>query len=165
MTVLGNDSVASILESVNPDSGLFSPPSAFDSGSSLPTGSVLPILSGGSLVQSSNLPEVVEQVSVETLVLDSATLDPITGTEIQAELAVSEETIFPGGLSLTSGYIEVGDDGELAVEFLFDGDRDRNMRVGLFSLEGMESYSVGSRRFKREAARRITTNSVLGVEV
>ena len=161
MNELGNDSVASILGAVNPDSGLFSPPSAFDSGSSLPIGSVLPILSGGSLVQSSNLPEV----SVETrnfASLQSATLDPITGTDIQP---VSENTIFPGGLSLTSGYIEVGDDGELAVDFLFDGDRDRRMRVGLFSLEGMESYSVGSRAFKREAARRVTTNSVLGLEV
>ena len=164
MTV-GNDSVASILESVNPDSGLFSPPSALDP---VETGSIgsLPIgleqedaVVGGSLVP---LEETV--LNESTLLADSqdaivgqnGDIDPITG-------AASPTTL--GGRELIGGYIETDSSGEIDVEYLFDSGQFSEMRVGVFSLEGMDDYSSDWNAFKQEAARRIESDSVLGVEI
>ncbi|MBF2025303.1 MAG: S8 family serine peptidase [Oscillatoriales cyanobacterium C42_A2020_001] len=60
-----------------------------------------------------------------------------------------------------SGIFTVGETGEIAIDFLFDGGAYRG-ELALFSLEGMGQYKPGSEAFIEEATRRALTNSELG---
>ena len=70
-----------------------------------------------------------------------------------------------GGTELIGGYLETDSSGEINVEYLLDSGQFSEMRVGVFSLEGMDAYSSNWNAFKQEAARRIESDSVLGAEI
>ena len=59
------------------------------------------------------------------------------------------------------GVITSGQSGTLEVEFLYDGGYYKG-DVGIFSLDGMDSYTAGSAAFIAEAARRVASNSTQG---
>jgi hypothetical protein len=59
------------------------------------------------------------------------------------------------------GVISSGQSGTLEVEFLYDGGYYKS-DVGIFSLDGMDSYTAGSAAFIAEAARRVASNSTQG---
>lgn len=59
------------------------------------------------------------------------------------------------------GVITSGQSGAIEVEFLYDGGYYKG-DVGIFSLEGMDSYTAGSAAFIAEAARRVASNSPQG---
>jgi|GEM_PF-527121 len=59
------------------------------------------------------------------------------------------------------GIFKVDSNGEIAVDYLFDGGWFRG-ELGVFSLEGMEDYEPGSIAFIKEAATRASSNSPQG---
>ena len=59
------------------------------------------------------------------------------------------------------GVFEVGETGEIIIDFLFDGGLYEG-EVGIFSLEGMNSEDMGSEAFIEEAVSRSQSNSTLG---
>ncbi|WP_103670722.1 DUF4114 domain-containing protein [Pseudanabaena sp. BC1403] len=59
------------------------------------------------------------------------------------------------------GVITSGQSGTLEVEFLYDGGYYKG-DVGIFSLDGMDTYTAGSAAFIAEAARRVASNSTQG---
>ncbi|NES40383.1 DUF4114 domain-containing protein [Moorena sp. SIO2C4] len=60
-----------------------------------------------------------------------------------------------------SGVFTVGADGDIAVDFLFDGGKYKG-ELAIFSLEDMAEFEPGSEAFIREAARRALIGSELG---
>ena len=68
------------------------------------------------------------------------------------------------GNSFSTGTFVVGDSGEVTIDFLFDGSRDKG-ELAIFSLSGMETWEPGSKAFIKEAARRALSNSELGYVV
>ena len=95
-------------------------------------------------------------VGQEIDLIGAQTLDPIAAT--------TNNPIF-GGSKLIGGYLETDSSGEINVEYLLDSGQFTEMRVGVFSLEGMDAYSSNWNAFKQEAARRIESDSVLGAEI
>jgi hypothetical protein len=73
-------------------------------------------------------------------------------TELSDEL---NPTPFDGGV------FTVGDDGQVTIDFLFDGGAYEG-ELAIFSLDGMEDYEPGSEAFIREAASRALSDSELG---
>lgn len=63
--------------------------------------------------------------------------------------------------TFTSGTFTVGSDGQVGIDFLYDGGWYQG-QLAIFSLEGMEQYQPGSAEFIKEAARRALSNSELG---
>ena len=63
--------------------------------------------------------------------------------------------------TFTTGTFTVDTDGEIEVDYLFDGGWFRG-ELAVFSLEGMETYEPGSTEFIKEAARRALTDSEQG---
>ena len=59
------------------------------------------------------------------------------------------------------GYLNVGDSGEVTIDFLYDGGWYKG-EVGLFSLEDMPTYSDNPLGFIQEAASRAGSNSIQG---
>ncbi len=62
---------------------------------------------------------------------------------------------------LDDGYFIVDDSGEVTIDLLFDGGWYKG-EVGIFSLDGMENYNLGSLAFIQEAATRALTGSTQG---
>ncbi|WP_072620283.1 S8 family serine peptidase [Spirulina major] len=62
----------------------------------------------------------------------------------------------------TSGVFTVGDSGDITIDFLYDGGFYSNGEVGIFSLEGMDEFEIGSQDFIKEAANRALSGSELG---
>jgi subtilisin family serine protease len=60
-----------------------------------------------------------------------------------------------------SGVFTVGDDGQVSIDFLFDGGKYEG-ELALFSLDGMDQYEPGSEAFIQEAASRALSDSELG---
>ena len=176
MNELGLDLQDNIIAGLGADDGLFSALSSLDGGSLLPRSQVMPLLLSSSRPQSSGLgPALDEPVLDEsTLLADSA--NAIVGQESEPNFAIGSQTLDPitgatsnnltfGGQELIGGYIETDSSGEINVEYLFDSGQLDKMRVGVFSLEGMDAYSSNWSAFKIEAAQRIQSDSVLGREI
>ncbi|GAB4237932.1 MAG: hypothetical protein Kow0049_24170 [Stanieria sp.] len=66
--------------------------------------------------------------------------------------------------SFDTGVFEVGETGQVKVDFLFDGGWFQS-ELAVFSLEGMNVYTPGSTEFIMEAARRALSNSTQGYVV
>lgn len=66
--------------------------------------------------------------------------------------------------SFDTGVFEVGETGQVKVDFLFDGGWFQS-ELAVFSLEGMNAYTPGSTEFIMEAARRALSNSTQGYVV
>ncbi|MDB9495497.1 C2 family cysteine protease [Spirulina subsalsa CS-330] len=62
----------------------------------------------------------------------------------------------------TTGVFTVGESGDVKVDFLYDGGFYSNGEVGIFSLEGMDEFEIGSQDYIQEAARRALSGSELG---
>ena len=58
----------------------------------------------------------------------------------------------------SNGIFTVGDSGEFSFEYLFDGGWYQG-ELGLYSLEGMDAYTLGSTEYIQEAARRAQENT------
>jgi subtilisin-like proprotein convertase family protein len=65
------------------------------------------------------------------------------------------------GLSIDSGYFQVGKAGKVGFDFLLDGGKYEG-EVAIFSLKGMEAFEPGSKGFIKEAARRALSSSEQG---
>lgn len=91
--------------------------------------------------------------------------DPINFDEITPEtLDLSDEKMdfipfIPNNAleQFESGVFTVGDTGEIEIDYLYDGGGYQG-ELAIFSLEGMEEYTPGSREFILEAARRALGN-------
>lgn len=59
----------------------------------------------------------------------------------------------------------VDQNGQIKIDFLYDGGQYTQGEVGIFSLKGMDLYETGSEGFIREAVRRATSNSTDGYVV
>lgn len=60
------------------------------------------------------------------------------------------------------GVFKVGESGEVAVDFVYDGGWYSEGEAAIFSLDGMDIYEVGSEAFEEEALRRAMSNSTEG---
>jgi hypothetical protein len=60
------------------------------------------------------------------------------------------------------GVFEVGETGQLTIDYLYDGGGYGNGELAVFNLAGMETYTPGSQAFIKEAARRALSNSNSG---
>ena len=63
------------------------------------------------------------------------------------------------------GVFQVGESGEVIIDFLYDGGYYQGAEVGIFSLEDMDSYEIGSEAFIKEAVGRAQSNSKQGYVV
>ena len=63
------------------------------------------------------------------------------------------------------GVFQVGDSGEIIIDFLYDGGFYEGAEVGIFSLNGMDIYETGSDAFIEEALNRTQSNSSQGYTV
>jgi subtilisin family serine protease len=81
----------------------------------------------------------------------------------EAELfeATLEVNTFKSELENGYGIFSVGESGEVAIDFLFDGGRYKS-ELGIFSLDGMEDYASDPLLFAKEAATRALSDSLLG---
>ena len=83
--------------------------------------------------------------------------------------AAAQNTTLPGsstpsnaGLgSFSNGVFQVGANGQVSVDFLYDGGAYRS-QMAMFSLRGMSTLTPGSPEFIQEAARRALSDSTLG---
>lgn len=64
--------------------------------------------------------------------------------------------------SFDQGVFEVGDSGEVKIDFLYDGGYYSEGEVGIFSLQDMDIYEAGSDAFVAEALARVTSNTTQG---
>ena len=80
-----------------------------------------------------------------------------TGKQLMeyADSRVSNDSLF------NSGVFEVGESGEVTVDFLYDGGA-KEGEVGIFSLSGMNPEDIGSETFAEEAISRAQSNSTEG---
>lgn len=60
------------------------------------------------------------------------------------------------------GVFQVGSSGEVKIDFLYDGGYYSAGEIGIFSLQGMDIYKIGSKAFIQEALARATSNSTQG---
>ncbi len=63
------------------------------------------------------------------------------------------------------GVFQVGESGEVIIDFLYDGGYYQGAEVGIFSLDGMDIYETGSDAFIEEAINRAQSNSTQGYTV
>lgn len=63
------------------------------------------------------------------------------------------------------GVFQVGESGEVIIDFLYDGGSYQRAEVGIFNLDGMDMYETGSDDFIEEAINRAQSNSSLGYNV
>ncbi len=63
------------------------------------------------------------------------------------------------------GVFQVGESGEVIIDFLYDGGWYTGAEVGIFSLAGMDMYETGSEAFMQEAIDRATSNTNQGYVV
>ena len=77
----------------------------------------------------------------------------------QEILEYTNRAIFDEGVFL------VGDSGEVKIDFLYDGGFYKGAEVGIFSLDGMDMYEIGSTAFMAEAIERAQSESNLGYTV
>jgi Subtilase family/Domain of unknown function (DUF4114)/Bacterial SH3 domain len=85
----------------------------------------------------------------------------IQSASLGTELSVNSANTNP---PFTSGWYTVGDKGEVSFDFLVD-DGAYQGELGVFNMEGMGQYKVGSSAFIQEAARRALSSSTLGYVV
>ena len=71
---------------------------------------------------------------------------------------------YASGEVFTEGVFEVGETGEVIVDYLYDGGWYES-EVGIFSLDGMEMYDLDSDAFATEAINRALSNSARGYVV
>lgn len=82
--------------------------------------------------------------------------DSLTGVDTEIPI-VADDT----PLSFDSGTFVVGDDGQVSVDYVFDGGYYEG-ELAIFSLTGMEAFDPDSSDFIEEAARRSLSSSILG---
>ena len=75
--------------------------------------------------------------------------------------ALDESEIETSEVEFESGVFTVGEEGEIEVDFLFDGGKYKG-ELAIFSLEEMDQFQSDSEAFIQEAARRALTDSELG---
>ena len=63
------------------------------------------------------------------------------------------------------GVFQVGDTGEVTIDYLYDGGFYEGAEIGIFSLNGMDIYEIGSDAFVEEAIARAQSESILGYTV
>ncbi|MGL5075291.1 MAG: DUF4114 domain-containing protein, partial [Waterburya sp.] len=63
------------------------------------------------------------------------------------------------------GVFQVGNSGQVIIDFLYDGGFYQGAEVGIFSLKGMDIYGAGSQAFVQEAIQRAKSNSINGYTV
>lgn len=63
------------------------------------------------------------------------------------------------------GVFQVGNSGQVIIDFLYDGGFYQRAEVGIFSLNGMDIYEAGSKAFIEAAINRAKSNSTLGYTV
>jgi hypothetical protein len=63
------------------------------------------------------------------------------------------------------GVFQVGNSGQVIIDFLYDGGFYQGAEVGIFSLNGMDMYEAGSKAFIEAAINRAKSNSTLGYTV
>ena len=81
-------------------------------------------------------------------------------TDIGAEiLEYTNRAIFDEGV------FQVGDSGEVTIDFLYDGGFYEGAEVGIFSLKGMDMYEIGSTAFIEEVINRAQSDSSQGYTV
>lgn len=92
-------------------------------------------------------------------------LAPTQTSATQTQTTTATETVKDSSLAIpdnfTSGVFTVGKEGEVGVDFLFDGGAYKG-ELAIFSLAGMEDLSVNSVDFIREATKRALSGSNLG---
>ena len=64
--------------------------------------------------------------------------------------------------SFDQGVFEVGDSGEVKIDFLYDGGYFSDGEVGIFSLKDLDIYEAGSEAFVAEVFDRVTSNTTEG---
>ncbi|OKH23518.1 hypothetical protein NIES593_09845 [Hydrococcus rivularis NIES-593] len=67
--------------------------------------------------------------------------------------------------NFSGGVFDVGENGKVRIDFLYDGGWFNQGELAIFSLDGMEQFQVGSQAFIQEAARRALSNSTQGYVV
>ncbi|MDJ0572914.1 MAG: DUF4114 domain-containing protein, partial [Pleurocapsa sp. MO_192.B19] len=81
-------------------------------------------------------------------------------TEVGAEiLEYTNRAVFDEGV------FQVGESGEVTVDFLYDGGFYKGAEVGIFSLDGMDMYETGSTAFVEAAINRAQSDSTQGYTV
>jgi subtilisin family serine protease len=91
---------------------------------------------------------------------DTTTEDTTTKEEPELETeAIAQSRSEP--IEFTSGVFEVGNTGEVEIDFLFDGGHYRG-ELAIFSLEGLEEFTPGSEEFIQAIAERALSSSELG---
>jgi hypothetical protein len=63
------------------------------------------------------------------------------------------------------GVFQVGNSGQVIIDFLYDGGFYQGAEVGIFSLNGMDSYEAGSKAFVEAAINRAKSNTTQGYTV
>lgn len=89
--------------------------------------------------------------------------EPTEGDEVDDN---ADEDLIPTAVAdlepvFESGVFTVGDNGQVSIDFLFDGGA-YNGELAIFSLDGMDEFAPGSEGFIQEAARRALSDSELG---
>jgi Ca2+-binding RTX toxin-like protein len=67
--------------------------------------------------------------------------------------------------NFSGGVFDVGENGKVRIDFLYDGGWFNQGELAIFSLDGMEEFEVGSQAFAQEATRRALSNSEQGYVV
>jgi len=81
-------------------------------------------------------------------------------TEVGEEiLSYANRAIFDQGV------FQVGESGEVIIDYLYDGGFYGNTKIGIFSLDGMDIYQPGSESFIEEVVNRVQSNSTQGYTV
>jgi Domain of unknown function (DUF4114) len=114
----------------------------------------------------SNFAHLVSTDDLNALNLNSyfkgaSNLPVAENTNLATELSVNSASI---NSPFTSGWFTVGSNGSVSVYFLVD-DGAYEGELGIFNLEGMGQYELGSSAFIQEAARRAISNSTQGYVV
>ncbi|MFG6094985.1 DUF4114 domain-containing protein [Leptothoe sp. ISB3NOV94-8A] len=75
-----------------------------------------------------------------------------------ARNAETEFTVPDTGIFSGEGIFTTGDDGIMAIDYLYDGGSFQS-QIAVFSMDGMDAYEAGSEAFIQEAARRALTST------
>lgn len=90
--------------------------------------------------------------------------DPLRTTQPSSSLPVPELGLTPPQnpvASPSSGWFTVGGSGNVSIDYLFDGGALEG-ELGIFSLSGLEAYTLGSNELIQEVTRRVLSQSTAG---
>ena len=122
------------------------------------------VIRGNNSVSQNSTTPSISSIADQLTTNQSALLLSSTGSISVSPISNNSESQNPANFfasQFSSGVFTVGVTGQVSIDYLFDGGAYQG-ELGIFSLDGLEQYELGSQAFIQEVVRRVVSNSTSG---